>query len=195
MKFESEKRSGTPFSYNGCPSSDRGGCSFGPFQLAANAGGVEDFMGYLRRNPNVEAQSFYLELQNAGGLDAAKRGDAVFVNKFMELTQRDPQFVEYQFNSIVQSGNMRKVEQTLINVGINFERLTAEEKDAIFSTMVQFGGGGAKKAIKAAALNLGDDPEKAVIALYDWRIKVNPSEAITGYIPERDMLLRKLKGK
>gem|GEM_PF-6785297 len=143
----------------------------------------------------MEAQSFYLELQNAGGLDAAKRGDAVFVNKFMELTQRDPQFVEYQFNSIVQSGNMRKVEQTLINVGINFERLTAEEKDAIFSTMVQFGGGGAKKAIKAAALNLGDDPEKAVIALYDWRIKVNPSEAITGYIPERDMLLRKLKGK
>ena len=195
MKFESVKRSGTPFSYNGCPSNDRGGCSYGPFQLAAEVGGVKDFLGYLKRNPNEEAQGFYLELQNAGGLDAARRGDAVFVSKFMELTQKDPQFVEYQFNSIVQSGNMRKVETALINLGINFQQLTTEEKDAIFSTMVQSGGGGAKKAIKTAVSDLGNDPEKAVIALYDWRIKVRPSEATSRYIPERDMLLKKLKEK
>ena len=42
-----------------------------------------------------KAKEFYNELIEVGGLEAARNGDKKFVNKFMELTQRDPQFIEY----------------------------------------------------------------------------------------------------
>lgn len=40
-----------------------------------------------------------------------------------------------------------------------------------------------------------DNPEQFIRDVYDWRIRSNPSEAKSRYIPERDMLLKQLKDR
>jgi len=213
-KFESTKKSGTPFSFNGRMMNsgeedayyeaplikqkngtyklDPGGLSYGPFQLSANRGGMEDFLNYLQKQ-SVESKGFYDLLTQAGGLTAAKSGKLAFVDKFMELTQQDPQFVEYQFESINQSAIKNRVITMLETIGVEFNNLSSEEKEAIYSTTVQHGAGGAKRAIKFASGDLGQNAEQAIISLYEWRIKQNPSEKNTRYIPEMNILLKQLE--
>ena len=168
-KYESVGRTGSPFSFNGylinkgtdderyevpqikLPSGttkpDPGGFSYGMFQLSANTGGMEEFLKYLK-NPysSKEANGFYNELLEAGGLAAARNGDKQFVSKFMELTQRDPQFIEYQFESINQTGLKKHIVGGLRDLGYEFNDLEPLEKEALFSLVVQNGGLGAYRA-------------------------------------------------
>ena len=168
-KYESVGRTGSPFSFNGylvnkgtddehyevpqiklpngTTKPDPGGFSYGMFQLSASRGGVQEFLNYLR-NPysSREAMGFFIELITAGGLDAAKKGDIKFVNKFMELTQRDPQFIEYQFESINQTGLKKHIIGGLRDLGHEFNDLEPMEKEALFSVVVQNGGAGAYTA-------------------------------------------------
>ena len=311
-KYESLGKSGTPFSENGklVPKNEKageeahyiapqikqkdgtykedpGGMSYGPFQLSSKTGGLEDFMNYLTKNDSEEAKGFLSALNQVGGLGGAREGKVAFMDKFMELTQKDPQFVEYQFESINQGSNMKFVRKETRVAGLEFDGLPTESKEALFSTSVQHGGGGANKALDQAlsrklvdpaednfaikqsqyndavkdgkalitqldqlkdqkikllestqgssgeALNRLDqqigsvnqkieaknakvqaneafikttqaamqdagfkasaDPEEFIKDVYEWRIKSNPSEAKTRYIPERDMLLKQLK--
>ena len=313
-KYESIGKSGTPFSENGTlvPKNEKtgeeahylapqikqkdgtykedpGGMSYGPFQLSSKTGGLEDFMKYLAKNNSEEANDFLSALNKAGGLEAAKGGKVAFMDTFMELTQKNPQFVEYQFESINQGSNMRFVRKETRVAGLDFDSLPTESKEALFSTSVQHGGGGANKALdQAFSSKLNDpaednfaikqmqyndavkdgkalitqldqlkdqkikllestqgangealkridrqissvnqkieaqnakvqandtfikntqaamqdagfkasaDPEEFIKDIYKWRIKSNPSEAKTRYIPERDMLLRQLKDR
>jgi filamentous hemagglutinin len=168
-KYESAGRTGSPFSFNGylvnkgtddehyevpqiklpngTTKPDPGGFSYGMFQLSASSGGVQEFLNYLR-NPysSREAMGFFIELITAGGLDAAKKGDIKFVKKFMELTQRDPQFIEYQFESINQTGLKKHIVSGLRDLGYEFKDLEPMEKEALFSVVVQNGGAGAYRA-------------------------------------------------
>jgi len=168
-KYESVGRTGSPFSFNGylvnkgtddehyevpqiklpngTTKPDPGGFSYGMFQLSANRGGFEEFLNYLI-NPysSKEAKGFYNELMEVGGLDAARNGDKQFVNKFMELTQRDPQFIEYQFESINQTGLKKHIVGGLRDLGYEFKDLEPMEKEALFSVVVQNGGAGAYRA-------------------------------------------------
>ncbi len=168
-KYESVGRTGSPFSFNGylinkgtdderyeipqiklpngTTKPDPGGFSYGMFQLSANTGGMEEFIKYLR-NPysSKEANGFYNELIEAGGLAAARNGDKLFVSKFMELTQRDPQFIEYQFESINQTGLKKHIVGGLRDLGYEFNDLEPIEKEALFSVVVQNGGLGAYRA-------------------------------------------------
>ena len=165
-KYESVGRTGSPFSFNGylvnkgtdeeryevpqiklpngTTKPDPGGFSYGMFQLSANTGGMEEFLKYLR-NPysSQEANGFYNELMEVGGLVAARNGDKQFINKFMELTQRDPQFIEYQFESINQTGLKKHIVGGLRDLGYEFNDLEPMEKEALFSVAVQNGGLGA----------------------------------------------------
>ncbi|WP_236707699.1 hemagglutinin repeat-containing protein, partial [Sterolibacterium denitrificans] len=136
-KYESSGRSGSPFSFNGklegegedahyvapqikmkdgTTKTDPGGLSYGMFQLSSERGGLEDFLNYLKLNTSPEAQNFYQELTAVGGLSAARAGTPAFVDKFMELTQHDPQFIEYQFESINQGSNMTRIRKQLDTV-------------------------------------------------------------------------------
>jgi filamentous hemagglutinin len=168
-KYESVGRTGSPFSFNGylvnkgtddehyevpqiklpngTTKPDPGGFSYGMFQLSAKAGGMEEFLKLLK-NPDSsrEAKGFYNELIEAGGLEAARNGDKQFVNKFMELTQRDPQFIEYQFESINQTGLKKHIIGGLRDLGYEFNDLEPMEKEALFSVVVQNGGLGAYRA-------------------------------------------------
>lgn len=141
MKRESNPGTlGSPFSFNGCPGSDKGGCSYGPLQIAADTGMMNDFMEALRRNPIVEAQDFYGALQAAGGVAASQRKDPTFIQIWMQLTARDPQFVQYQIDALINQ-NLYPVVQELQKVGVNFNDLSQAQKDAIFSAAVQHGAG------------------------------------------------------
>ena len=168
-KYESVGRTGSPFSFNGflinkgtdderyevpqiklpngATKPDPGGFSYGMFQLSANTGGMEEFLKYLK-NPysSKEANGFYNELLEAGGLAASRNGDKQFVSKFMELTQRDPQFIEYQFESINQTGLKKYIVGGLRDLGYEFNDLEPLEKEALFSLVVQNGGLGAYRA-------------------------------------------------
>ena len=168
-KYESVGRTGSPFSFNGylvnkgtedehyevpqiklpngTTKPDPGGFSYGMFQLSASRGGMEEFLNYLI-NPysSKEAKGFYIELTEVGGLEAARNGDKQFVNKFMELTQRDPQFIEYQFESINQTGLKKHIVGGLRDLGYEFKDLEPMEKEALFSVVVQNGGAGAYRA-------------------------------------------------
>ena len=168
-KYESVGRTGSPFSFNGylvnkgtedehyevpqiklpngTTKPDPGGFSYGMFQLSANRGGMEEFLNYLI-NPysSKEAKGFYIELTEVGGLEAARNGDKQFVNKFMELTQRDPQFIEYQFESINQKALKKHIVEGLRDLSYEFNDLEPMEKEALFSVVVQNGGLGAYRA-------------------------------------------------
>ena len=169
-KYESVGRTGSPFSFNGylvnkgtdeeryevpqiklpngTTKPDPGGFSYGMFQLSANRGGMEEFLNYLI-NPysSKEAKGFFIELTEVGGLEAARNGDKKFVNKFMELTQRDPQFIEYQFESINQKALKKHIVEGLRDLSYEFNDLEPMEKEALFSVVVQNGGIGAYRAV------------------------------------------------
>ncbi|SMB29032.1 exported protein of unknown function [Sterolibacterium denitrificans] len=93
---------------------------------------------------------FGIPILLSGCLSKAFAGNPPFVDKFMELTQHDPQFIEYQFESINQGSNMTRIRKQLDTVGQSFDALDTEHKEAIFSSSVQHGGGGANKAVQYA---------------------------------------------
>jgi len=141
MKRESNAGTlGSPFSFNNCPSSDKGGCSYGPLQIAADTGMMKGFMDGLRSNPSEEAQSFYKELQAAGGVTASQNKDPAFIQTWMKLTAKDPQFVQYQIDALVNQ-NLYPVVQELQKAGIDFNSLSQSQKEALFSAAVQHGAG------------------------------------------------------
>jgi filamentous hemagglutinin len=145
MKRESNAgTSGSPFSFNGCPSGDKGGCSYGPLQIAADTGMMKDFIEGLRKNPSAEAQDFYKELQAVGGVTASQNKDPAFIQTWMKLTAKDPQFVQYQIDALVNQ-NLYPVVQELQKVGVDFNALTQAQKEAIFSASVQHGAGTVSK--------------------------------------------------
>jgi hypothetical protein len=140
MKRETNAGSSSPFSFNNCPGSDKGGCSYGPLQIAADTGMMKDFIDGLRKNPSDEAQSFYKELQAAGGVTASQNKSPAFLQTWMTLTAKDPQFVQYQIDALVNQ-NLYPVVQELQKVGIEFDTLARSQKDALFSAAVQHGAG------------------------------------------------------
>ena len=140
MKRESNAESSSPFSFNNCPTSDKGGCSYGPLQIAANTGMMNDFIEGLRKNPSDEAQNFYKELQAAGGVIASQNKDPAFLQTWMKLTAKDPQFVQYQIDALVNQ-NLYPVVEELQKIGIDFNTLNSSQKEAIFSAAVQHGAG------------------------------------------------------
>jgi len=161
--YESESKSGTPYSFNYCPSSDRGGCSYGSWQLASNENrGLFEFMKYLERNQSEEAQYFYNELRKAGGLKGARAGSKEFLTKFKNLTQEDPQFVQFQFESIKRGSGMTALQEEIRSWGgekIEFDELPRSLREAIFSGAVQFGGGGMKWQLKKVLYRKGNMDE------------------------------------
>ena len=141
MKRESNAGTlGSPFSFNNCPSSDKGGCSYGPLQIAADTGMMNAFIEGLKQNPSEEAQSFYKQLQAAGGVSASQNKDPAFIKTWMQLTSKDPQFVQYQIDALVNE-NLYPVVQELQKVGVDFNKLTSSQKEALFSAAVQHGAG------------------------------------------------------
>ena len=74
-----------------------GGYSFGKYQIATKPGTMQDYIKYL--NQNQQYKSFANNLNNAGGNQAALRGDKAFINEWQKLC-KDDDFNQAQENFI-----------------------------------------------------------------------------------------------
>jgi hypothetical protein len=101
---------------------------------------VENFLTDLKNNPSDEAQYFYKRLTAVGGSQASKTNDLNFVNVWMELTAKDPQFVQYQMDTLV-NRNLYPALLELYKIGVDWNTLSREEKNMLFSAAVQHGAG------------------------------------------------------
>lgn len=153
---------------------DKGGRSYGKYQLASATGTVQNFI----------KQSNY-----ADQFADMKINSKQFMNKWKELS-RDPDFQKSQFDYIKKT-HYNPVRSVADDLGIPNNRAINE---ALFSMGVQHGG--AAKIVKTAGIKQGDDIPTIVNKLYDRRIqyvnrlKIQNKKAILNrFKEEREHLL------
>ena len=134
---------------------DKGGWSYGTYQIETKGGTFRDFMNWM--NNRQEYKSYYNQLQKVGGVSAATRGTKEFQNKFRELAYDNPDsansFAKAQ-KGFVQSEKYDKAVNFIKNDfpeidicgGLHSDGL----QDAIWSTSIQHGEGGARKVFRRA---------------------------------------------
>lgn len=121
---------------------DYGGASYGTYQLSSKMGKVQDFIktsGYSEQFTGLEP------------------GTPAFDAKWKEIAKSDPSFGVAQHNYI-KANHFDPSNEALKKSGIDLSGRSAAVQDALWSTSVQFGVGGAPKLFKQA---IGDrDVEK-----------------------------------
>lgn len=150
-----------------------GGYSYGSYQIASNTGTMNNYMKYLKEN-NPE---YYSELQAAGGVNAASRGDPRFQEKWKELAQ-DPGFAKSQ-HDFIQATHYDPAASRLQSQGLDLNSRSPALRDVVWSTAVQHG---ANNNVVQNALR-GKDPstmtdQQIINAIYDERGSRTPSGSL-----------------
>ena len=167
---------------------DKGGWSYGSYQIASEVGAMGDFMAFLAVEANG-FQDFQAALEKAGGERAAKRGKGFgFYEKWKDLAS-DPEtatrfkqcqhdFIQRQYHDRAVAG-IKKEHGVDICDGSHSNGM----QDAIWSSAVQHGVGGAQTIFRNAYNNVlkrddvrGDKTkvtdEMLINAIYDDRSRV-----------------------
>ena len=139
-------------------SADRGGWSYGSYQIATKVGTFKSWMSFLAKEENGYTD-FYNSLNNVGGNSAATRGDIAFRNKWKELAANDTtttRFKQAQHDFIQRTHHDPAVRSITKDTGINVCDGSHSNglQDTVWSTAVQFGPGGARKIFKEAHTSL-----------------------------------------
>ena len=139
-------------------SKDRGGWSYGSYQIATKVGTFKSWMSFLAKEENGYTD-FYNSLNNVGGNAAATRGDVAFRNKWKELAKNEDtalRFKQAQHDFIQRTHHDPAVRSITKDTGINVCDGTHSNglQDTVWSTAVQFGPGGARKIFKEAHTSL-----------------------------------------
>ena len=139
-------------------SKDRGGWSYGSYQIATKVGTFKSWMAFLAKEENGYSD-FYNSLNNAGGNTAATRGDINFRNKWKELAANDTtatRFKQAQHDFIQRTHHDPAVRTIAKDTGINVCDGSHSNglQDTVWSTAVQFGPGGARKIFREAHTSL-----------------------------------------
>ena len=139
-------------------SADRGGWSYGSYQIATKVGTFKSWMSFLAKEENGYTD-FYNSLDNVGGNAAATRGDVAFRNKWKELAKNEDtalRFKQAQHDFIQRTHHDPAVRSITKDTGINVCDGTHSNglQDTVWSTAVQFGPGGARKIFKEAHTSL-----------------------------------------
>ena len=114
-----------------------GGYSFGKYQIATKPGTMQDYIKYL--NQNQQYKSFANNLNNAGGNQAALRGDKAFINEWQKLC-KDDDFNQAQENFIFKTHYI-PIKNKLNKIpGLNIDKRNPVVKDVVFSSAVQHRG-------------------------------------------------------
>ncbi len=148
-----------------------GGWSYGTYQIETKQGTMNDYLNYL--NQSAPYQPFYNSLQQAGGYNAALKGDNNFKNAWQELSQ-NPSFLQSQHNFIMD----KKLKPALNYVsdiqGLDFNKRSPVIKDVLFSTVDQHGQGGASDVFhRALGYNANDLSDEDIInKIYNERSDV-----------------------
>lgn len=127
----------------------RGGPSYGAYQLAAGPGTLQT---YIKQSPY------------ASEFKGLQPGTTQFNNKWKELA-KDPAFAQSQ-HDFIQKSHYDPVRSFATKAGLADN---PGVNDALWSTSVQHGPGGAKSLISAAGIKPGDSPTTQVNKLYAAR--------------------------
>jgi CBS domain-containing protein len=121
-----------------------GGDSYGLYQLATNAGSPQAFMKWLAQQPK------YADL--AGRFSGMEPGTQQFNTTWKAVAAQDAQrFGDAQTAYTAGPGYYRPVVQTVLKAtGIDLSQAPLPVQQAVFSTAIQHGIGGAPKVIEAA---------------------------------------------
>ena len=143
----------------GANKGDRGGKSYGKYQLATNTGTLNRFLDYLKKaNPDA-----YQELLAAG-----KPGSAEFDTKWKELAKRGV-LTGHEEEFIKQTHYDPALEAILRNTGIDISTRSRALQEAAWSTSVQHGAGGASALFKEIKANKNMSDEEIINKLYEAR--------------------------
>lgn len=152
-----------------------GGFSYGSYQIATKTGTFDNYMSFL----NKRYPEYHTELVNAGGASGATSGTDEFKSKFKELAnQEDFAFSQHDFiQATHHDPAVRKIKaSTGIDIcdGTHCNGL----QDAVWSTSVQHGPGGARKIFDRALARTGKSATEVtdrelIIAIYDERADNN----------------------
>ncbi len=167
---------------------DKGGWSYGSYQIATQVGAMDDFMAFLAV-PENGYQDFQSSLEKAGGVRAAKRGKGNgFYEKWKDLAKDEEtsyRFKQCQHDFIQRQYHDRAVAGIKKEHGIDICDGSHSNgmQDAIWSSAVQHGVGGAQTIFRNAYNNVlkrddvrGDKSkvtdEMLINAIYDDRSRV-----------------------
>ena len=151
----------------------KGGYSYGEIQIETkNSNTFDDFMKYLKKNPNYD--DYYDYLQKAGGLAAAKNGERQF-QRAWESVANDNRLRQAVHDFVIDKKVKPTIEKTRDIKGFDPQNRKSPVIEAIFSTAVQHGEGGAANIIhKALGKDVSDLSDAEIISkIYNERSKVD----------------------
>ncbi len=121
---------------------DRGGSSYGTYQISTNTGSMRDFQGYLRSHDPSSAEA----------LAGARPGSPEFDRAWQGLAERDPQGFERTQHEYIQATHydpaLRRVDQAV--PGLDIEQRSPAVREVLWSTSVQHGSAGAGTVFRRA---------------------------------------------
>ncbi|MDL2307864.1 hypothetical protein LJC48_07605 [Desulfovibrio sp. OttesenSCG-928-C06] len=143
-----------------------GGTSYGKYQIASKTGTMSQFMNFL----NEEAPDLAERLKKAGPANTGgKQGK--MPDEWRAIAAEQPErFAELQQAFIGKSHYTPAVERINARTGLEAAELSPAMREAVFSTAVQHGAGGAGRIISRAVESVGverlrsSDPKEAARA-------------------------------
>ena len=167
-----------------------GGHSYGTYQImskrGANGGAssMDAFLSYINNDSGKDDRytKFGQILNNAGGGDAATSGNTNFQNEWKRLANNEPDFVQAQHDFIQQTHHNPVVRKFKEATGIDVcdGSWSNGVQDAVWSTAVQHGSGGANTIVQRALARTGKTAsnvtdQELISAIYAERGKKNAS--------------------
>ena len=138
-RYESSGNPGTIANNSG----DIGGASYGTYQIATNTGSMKNFMNYIQKSSPETYKA----------LSGKSPGTQAFDTAWKQLAARDPQgFNKVQHDFIANQYYTPAVSGVRKSTGLDVSKRPQAVQDALWSTAVQHGVGGANNIFKAAGI-------------------------------------------
>ena len=155
-----------------------GGFSYGSYQIATKTGTMKEFFKFVESDSRYK--KFGTVLNDVGGNSAATSGTTQFKNEWKRLSNNDPDFAQAQHDFIQGSHHNPAVRKIKQSTGIDICDGSRSNglQDAVWSTAVQHGSGGANTIFKRALARTGKSAEdvtdqELISAIYAERGKRN----------------------
>lgn len=151
----------------------KGGYSYGEIQIETkNSNTFGDFMKYLKNNPNYD--DYYDYLKEAGGPEAAKNGERQFQQAW-ESVANDGRLRQAVQDFVIDKKVKPTISKTSDIKGFDPQNRKSPVIEAVFSTAVQHGEGGAAAIIhKALGKDATDLSDAEIISkIYNERSNVD----------------------
>jgi gas vesicle protein len=156
---------------------DRGGASYGTYQIASETGAMQGYLNFLQTaHPEI-----FRQLSAAGGDQAARRKDPRFVEAWQSIMS-DPVAAQTQHDYILASYFLPIVDNIQEATGIDVLERSRAVQDVLWSTSVQHGTAGAITVWRNAMSRLGSNPtdEEIIRAIYAERGAENGMRYFSG---------------